>query len=62
MPYIRKDELKSMLMSAFDEGVVAGVSINHSDNAPEKIFGTLDFDSLYQRYFPNQNNHRKTEI
>jgi len=58
MPYLTKSELKHVIMSAFNEGVIAGVSIDHNKNTPETTFNTLDIDKFYQENFITQNKHK----
>jgi len=51
MPYLNKKELEHVIMSAFNEGVIAGVAIDHNENTPEEIFFSLDYEDFYKEHF-----------
>ncbi|WGT37322.1 hypothetical protein QH639_15910 [Lysinibacillus sp. 1 U-2021] len=46
MPYLNKQELEQVIMSAFNEGIVTGLSIDHSENTPEEMFFSLDYEDF----------------
>jgi hypothetical protein len=62
MPYLTKDELKRVIISAFNEGIIAGVAMDHNENTPEMIFGTLDVDNFYEENFIIKNKHKKSKF
>lgn len=62
MPYLTKDELKRVIMSAYNKGVIDGVAIDHNENTPEMIFNTLDVDKFYNENYLIQNKLKKSEV
>lgn len=62
MPYLTKSELKHVILSAFNEGIIAGVSIDQHDNTPEEMFNALDVNKFYKESFIIQSKHNKRNI
>jgi hypothetical protein len=62
VPYLNKEELKLVIMSAFNSGVIAGISIDHNEDTPEMIFGTLDVEKFYQENSIIKNKHKKSKF
>ena len=46
MPYLKKDELTQLILSAFNEGILAAVEMDHHEGTPEQLFNALDVEKF----------------
>lgn len=61
MPYLKKDELKEVIVSAFNEGLLAGVAIDHDEGSVEQFLGSIDVDDFYENNYMIQSKLNKTK-
>lgn len=60
MPYLKKKELELIVMSAFNEGIMTAISMNHDEGTPEQLFNSLDYEELYNRCFKKSDEDYST--